>query len=94
MLLLFLHLPQNGVLLDLDQISPLVLSKAKPELFDPFALLRRVRTPDLAVVLRTLGEARTGRWTGFMGGRCIGRWWRWMVVRMIMWIRMGGYRCL
>ena len=57
MLLLFLHLLQNGVLLDLDQIATLVLSQTEPKPFDPFALLRRARAPDLTVILGALGGA-------------------------------------
>lgn len=94
MLLLFFHLLQDGVLLDLDQIAPLVLSQSEPELFDPFTLLGRARAPDLAVILRGLGGAGAGGRPGFVRDRCVRRWGRWMMVCMIMWIRMGRYRSL
>lgn len=70
-LLLFLHLLQDGVLLDLDQIATLVLAQTEPKLFDPLTLLRRARAPDLAVILRALGGAGVGRWTRFVGDRCV-----------------------
>ena len=57
MLLLFLHLLENSVFLDLDQIATLVLSQTEPKLFDPFALFRRARAPDLAVILGAFGES-------------------------------------
>jgi hypothetical protein len=58
MLLLFLHLLQDGVLLDLDQRLALGFAQPQPEFLDPLTLLLRVCVPDLfprhgrAVVLR------------------------------------------
>jgi len=50
MLLLLLHLLQNSIFLDLDQVPPLLLTKTQPELLDPFPLFGGARAPDLVCV--------------------------------------------
>jgi hypothetical protein len=48
-LLLLLHLPQNRLLLNLNQIPALLFAQAEPKLFDTLPLLGRRCTPNFAV---------------------------------------------
>ena len=50
MLLLFLHLLQDRIFLDLHQVPPLLLAKTQPKLLDPFPLFGGARAPDLVCV--------------------------------------------
>jgi hypothetical protein len=49
MLLLLLHLLQNGILLDLDQIPAFLLAETKPKLLDALPLFDRGCTPNFVV---------------------------------------------
>jgi hypothetical protein len=71
-LLLLFHLPEHGILLDLDQIAALVLAQTKPELFDTLTLLCRASTPDLGVVLRGFTWSSGSRRAMFLWHGCIG----------------------
>ena len=56
MLLLLLHLAQDGILLHLDEGFALILAEAEPESFDPLPFLLGACVPYLL-----LGDARTAR---------------------------------
>lgn len=45
--LLFLHLLEDGVFLDLDEVPAFLLAETKPEFLDAFAFLCRAGAPDL-----------------------------------------------
>lgn len=47
MFLLFLHLLEDGVFFDLDEVPAFLLTETKPEFFDAFAFLRCAGAPDL-----------------------------------------------
>lgn len=74
MFLLLLHLLQDRILLNLDQIPPLFLSQRQPKLFDPFSFLDGRCGPDFRVVFSgsRLGATRRafGAGVGRGGGRC------------------------
>ena len=89
--LLLLHLLQDRLLLDLDEIPALLLAQAEPELLDPLALLGGGRRPYLVVFGRLL--ARRGR-SGLVRGGGVGGWGRWMVMGVIMAVGMRGDRRL
>ena len=50
MLLLLLHLLQDGLLLDFNKIAALLLTETQPELLDPLSLLRRISAPYFFVI--------------------------------------------
>jgi hypothetical protein len=52
--LLFLHLFEDGVFLDLDEAPTLFLTETKPEVLDAFPFLGRARAPDLARIRLSL----------------------------------------
>jgi hypothetical protein len=70
-LLLLFHLPEDSILLDLDQIATLVFTQTKPEFFDTFTLLCRASAPDLGVVLRGFTWSSGCRRTMFLWHGCI-----------------------
>lgn len=53
--LLLLHLPEDGVLLDLNEVATFILSQTEPELLDPLAFLGGACAPDLVIALGVLG---------------------------------------
>lgn len=73
-LLLLLHLLEDGVLLDLDEVATFILSQTKPELLDPLAFLGRACTPDLVVARGVLVRARGCGCARFVGSGCVRRW--------------------
>ena len=90
-LLLLLPLLQDGLLLDFDEVSALVLARAEPELLDALALLGGAGGPYLVVFRLLLAS----RWrSGLVGSGRVGGWGRWMVMGVIMAIGMRGYRRL
>ena len=54
MFLLFLHLPEHGVLFDLDETASFVLGEVEPKFLYALALLEGARAPYLATLCRGL----------------------------------------
>ena len=90
-LLLLLHLLEDGLLLDFDEISAVFLAEPEPELFDALPLLGGGRGPYLAVFRRWLAR---GGGSGLVRGGGVGGWGRWMVMGVIMAVGMRGDRRL
>ena len=78
MLLLLLHLAEDGVLLDLDEGTALVLAEAEPELLDTLALLGGAGAPDLVGLGLGLCLIRSMGLAGLLGGTGVGGGGRWM----------------
>ena len=94
-LLLLLHLFEDSLLLNFDKISALVFSEAEPKFLDPLALLRGVSAPDFTIVALGLMLTRCGSGRPmFLGSGCIGRWWRWVMMWMVMRVGIGREGCL
>ena len=91
MLLLLLHLLEDGLLLDFNEIPALVLAESQPKLFDALALLCGARRPYLVVFWWLLAR----RWRSWLvRGGGVGGWGRWMVMGVIMAVGMRGDRRL
>ena len=83
MFLLFLHLAQDSIFFDLDEITPFLLSKPKPKFFNTFPLLNRTSTPYLVSFRRCRRGIRSW-WSRFMRSGSVGRRRGWVWVRVIM----------
>ena len=67
--LLFLHLSENGVFFDLDEISALFLGETEPEFLYALALLCGAGAPDLVLVSLCFSGGWVGLLALFAGGR-------------------------
>ena len=87
MLLLLLHLLQNRLLLDLDQIPAFLLAQTKPKLLDAFPLFGGRCTPNFIV----FGWLVAGRsiLPAFMRARSVRGRRRWVVMGWIMRVVCG-----
>lgn len=66
--MLFLHLSEDGVLFDLDEISSFFLGETEPKFLYALALLCGAGAPDLVLVCLCFSGGRMGLLALFAGG--------------------------
>jgi hypothetical protein len=86
--LLLLHLPQDGIFFDLDEILAFLLAKTKPEILYTFPFLGSARAPYLVCLLRShiLHDGTLGLLPRFVRSRGIRGRRRWMMMGVVVWL--------